>query len=564
MGIPRQDNELARAVEESIQPKPTVRAESQAVGLTRWLTVWAAADDCPVYWSPSRDVYLREFARKPGNDLLAGALSTVVAKVATTSWSLEGPERLVNFWRRNLLSRSDFGAGWSTMIQKWTFDYLTQDMGGAFERVRPIGQWDGACLGLNHLDVETLSLTGNPFWPAEYYPTLAGDEETDPDKLRGSTLNRSQLIHVSDNPSPSETRYNIGYCAVSRALTISRILMDVARYERERLSDLPPAGLLLLNNLSETQWQDMNTKYLAKEQRAGNEVWRQIMVAFGLDPAFRLTADILSFSQLPEHFDRRTQTEIAVYSIALAMRIDPREIWPVSSGTLGTASEANIMHLKARAKGPGLILHEIERSLNDGLTIPESVIFAFDFQDAEEDMQSAEIALTQAKFLKELVDPGVLSKLEARQWLVKQGLFDEDDLFDEDAIMEPETVAPVAPAGTMADEGAPAADGSGANGRTASAAELARSTSVDMGPRVRLWSDGRRQLLQKGYWAGYRARGPSGRSTPPRPLDGPAPVSDTERILRSVARDYAAGLMGPDVLADNVIAAEIERRARDG
>jgi hypothetical protein len=89
---------------------------------------------------------------------------------------------------------------------------------------------------------------------------------------------------------------NVGFCAVSRALTVARILMDIARYEREKLSDLPPAGLLLLNNLSQQQWGDLQKQYDTRQQQRGNTVWRQVMVAFGLDPSVPLSAEVSSRS----------------------------------------------------------------------------------------------------------------------------------------------------------------------------------------------------------------------------------------------------------------------------
>ncbi len=226
-----------------------------------------------------------------------------------------------------------------------------------------------------------------------------------------------------------------------------------------------------------------------------------------------LTAELISFSSLPEAFDKRTTTEIAVYSFALAFRIDPREIWPVSGGQLGTATETEVMHMKARAKGAGLLLTQIERSFNDGLTLPASLKFRFDYQDSEEDQAAAAIAQQKADFIRRLWEPantgeGLLSREEARAWLVKEGLFDEEDLL-------------------VIDEEGRAED-----------LEEAKSR-VDLGPLVRCYHDGRVVRL--------KAR--------PRQFMRP------DMALKAAAENYAAGKIGVGTLADFAIAAAVEGRA---
>ena len=455
-------------IDQSIQTRPTDTTAASPISnaIMGWLQVVADSDEAPPFWSRSRDAWLRQFVTTPGNDLLVGTVSTVAAKVCSTGWYLEGPERTVNLYRKMLLQASDFGAGWDSLISKVVWDYLTQDAGGWMERIR-MGE-DGAALGLAALDSQQMWITGNPEYPAEYQTSFSAKDE----KAERQPLHRSQFLHFVDMPSPRERLLGVGFCAVSRALTTARVLMDVTRYEREKLSDLPPAGLLLLNNMSQVQWQDLQTAYDTRQQQRGNEIWRQVMVAFGLDPALPLSAELFQFSQLPDAFDKRTQWELAVYSFALAFRIDPREIWPISSGTLGTATEAQVMHLKARAKGAGLLLSLIERGLNDGYTLPKNITFAFDFQDTEEDAQAVDIAKGKAEFIRKLWEPsgmgsdGIVTRDEARAWLVREGLFDEEDLL------------------TFDDEG------------RAEDVEAAKSR-VNLGPRVRAYRSGRVVRMQR-------------------------------------------------------------------
>ncbi|RKX64471.1 MAG: hypothetical protein DRP42_06325 [Tenericutes bacterium] len=58
---------------------------------------------------------------------------------------------------------------------------------------------------------------------------------------------------------------------------------------------------------------------------------------------------------------------------------------------MGTATEAKIQHLKAKAKGEGIIFSAIERQLNSPLSLPQELIFRFDYRDADEEIQKAEV-----------------------------------------------------------------------------------------------------------------------------------------------------------------------------
>jgi hypothetical protein len=260
-------------------------------------------------------------------------------------------------------------------------------------------------------------------------------------------------------------------------------LVDIARYKRERLSDLPPAGILLLNNLEKTKWQDMEAQYSAEERNKNNTVWRNVMVAFGMDPAVPATAELFEFSRLPEHFNEPEAIRIAVLSLALAFNMDVNEIWNVLGGQMGSAKEADVQHMKAKGKGPGAFLTETERGWNDGLSLPPGIVFQYDFADAEEDQLAAQIADTKAATIRKLWEPssatgaGIITTEEARQWLQLEGLV-TDELMTQ---------------GVMADES------------TADDVEAAKSMiRVDDSPRCKAYSDGRVVRMERKpmAWAG--------------------------------------------------------------
>jgi hypothetical protein len=410
----------------TIQDKPIVTGSPSSISsaVSNWvrLAVGASMSTAPAYWSTARDAWICDFIKQPGNDLLVGAVSTMIAKVAATGWFIEGPLELAKLYRNILLYWSDFGRGWDSFVSKWTEGFLCRDGGGLAERQRTsLTDRTGPSLGFAHLDESKCYYTDDPEESVIYTGGNA------PRKVH-----RANVMRIVDMPSGRDDMFNVGFCSVSRALTTAHVMMDLVRYKRERLSDLPPAGILFINNMQDVEWEDIMAKYDARQRNQGNTTWRDLMVAFGVDPAHPITTEMLSFSELPEHFNEKEAVELAVYTFALAFRMDARELWPVSSGPLGTATEAEIQHLKAKAKGPGIIFSVMERMLNDPLSLPQELKFQFDYKDTEEDKLAAEIAgqkMTNLRRGWEISpnDPNaerMLTTEEVRQMMVMENLVD--------------------------------------------------------------------------------------------------------------------------------------------
>lgn len=506
---PRRAIERARpdARKRSVQVEPPVPATQAASGIASSWSIWsflAAMDECPPYWSRARDQWLREFVYRTGNDLLAGVMATAVNKCVSIGFVLEGPERTVNLYRDIILRRSEFGAGYAKMVGKDAFDFFSQDSGAFRERMR-VSETDttGAAMGFAHFDAARCYLTGQSEYPVEYVDQLGAVHR----------LHYSQVQRYTDTPSPKETMYGVGFCSVSRAITTAHILVDIARYKRERLSDLPPAGILLLNNLEKSKWEDMERQYDAQERNKNNTIWRNVMVAFGLDPAIPASAELFEFSRLPEHFNEPEAVRIAVLSLALAFNMDINEIWSILGGQMGSAKEADVQHIKAKAKGPGAFLTETERGWNDGLTLPDNVTFRYDFADAEEDQLAAQIADTKAGTIRKLWEPasttgqGIITTDEARQWLALEGLV-SDELMAQ---------------GVMADES------------TAEDVEAAKSlVRVDDSPLCKAYSDGRMVRLERRpqRWVGFGAS----------PVERALPVAHWVIEFESAMREFKSAM----------------------
>jgi hypothetical protein len=285
-----------------------------------------------------------------GNDMLAGAHSTLVAKIASTGWYVEGPLSLAMLYRDILLNRIGWGAGWQHEISKWVDAFLSRDFGGTMERFRSsASDQSGPALGFAHLDESKCYPTGIPEWPIIYYNEKKGP----------IPLHRSQVAWIVDMPEHRDKYRGVGFCSASRTLGTGSIMHLLVTYKQQCLSDLPPAGIMFVSNMTRTQWEDIQDRYDARQHNRGNTVWRDLLTAF--------------------------------YSFALGYRVDPREYWPVSSGQLGTATETEIQHRKAKAKGEGVMFTAIERQFNGPNSLPGDLSFRFDYRDDEEDKVAAEI-----------------------------------------------------------------------------------------------------------------------------------------------------------------------------
>lgn len=418
------------------------RAEnlSQVAGGVWWFGA-SAEGEIAEWGSPRRDIDLREFVYRPGNDILQGAVSSMVKKFKAMNWVIEGPQRVVNRYQP-VMAEAEFGQGWGHLLAKVLADYLTQDKGAFIEligRGDPAGPIEGPVLGIAHLDAGLCQLTGNLTYPVLF---------NNPKDGLPHKLHASRVVHLVDMPSPSEVMLNTGFCAVSRVIASSQVLLKLARYKNEKLSDLPPAGIMAINNILPSQWDDMDARYERERRRQGQTYWANVMRVFGLDPQKPVSIDFTSFAQLPEQFDESSATEIYINIVALAFGVDVREFWPLSAGPLGTATETLVQHQKAKGKGVGDIISTLERAINWKI-LPPSVSFRFDFKDDEEDAQRVEINRQKVTTIMAMWQPpnaqaadfGIrppVSRDEIRQMLADNVPYFKEDFLEMDVTDEVE------------------------------------------------------------------------------------------------------------------------------
>lgn len=413
--------------------KLTVQDRTGSGGGIWWFHRHSEFDVSP-WWSPQRDLDLRAFVKRDGNDILAGAVSSVTKKFRAMNWVLEGPKTTVARMQQTL-SEAEFGNGWSTLIGKTVEDYSTVDRGTFWELIgegAPDQPMDGLPIGIAHLDSLNCILTGDPTYPVLYHGRNGVHK-----------MHATRVVHMVDMESPNANMNGIGFSACSRVVASSSILLLISQYKVERLEDLPPAGLLLLNNIMAHRWEDEKAGYERERRKLRNEIWANVMVVLGLDPEKPVSADFLNFSQLPEQYNEKDTLTNYINIVALAFGVDVREFWPMSTGNLGSAEEVEIMAQKAKGKGIGDLISTIERAVNWHI-MPKRVTFSFDFQDDDEDKLRADIEQTKVETILSMYDADPLKVGAANRDEVRQMLADNTSYFREEFLehdVSDETIA---------------------------------------------------------------------------------------------------------------------------
>jgi hypothetical protein len=424
----KQDNSNGKVEALSVQKRTEQENQIASIPSLFWFTRKDDGSEISAWWSPQRDFELREFWRRTGNDILQGAISSMVKKFKSLNYTIEGPQRVINRFSP-ILANAEFGVGWGLFLTKLLTDYLTQDKGAFWENIgagNPNGPISGPVLGIAHLDSQFCQLTGDPTFPVVFHNAK---------NSQSHKLHASRVVHVVDMASPNELFNNVGFCAVSRTIASSQVLLKLAKYKNEKLDDLPEAGMLLMNNILPNQFDDTKASYARERRRLGQEIWTSVMTLFGLDPAQPATAELISFANLPDAFNEQESTDIYAKIVALAFGVDVREFWPLSAGSLGTATESQVQAQKAKGKGVGELISAIERAIN-WKVLPESIEFKFDFQDDDEDKLRAEIDQVKVNTIMSMWRPDIANVSPVTSLEIRQMLADNVDYFSEDFLLE--------------------------------------------------------------------------------------------------------------------------------
>lgn len=365
------------------------------------------ADIVPAYAADSRkrDAWLAKIWRAEPH--LNGVVNSVVSIDKNRAFTITGGRNQTARYNTILRSVED-GEGWRYFMSKASESYYTSDLGTVTEVGRDAP--GGPARAFFHVDSQRCKLTGNRNNPLEYHPSAGGDMQT---------WAQGDYFRTVSLPSTNEEFHGLGYCAVSRAWTLVQLMMAVYEHDLEKLGARAPKGLLLLQNISEQQWDDaMKAREANLTQRERD--WFGGVATLAQEGVDQIDAKLVALSQLPDGFDLEKFTQLLMYGIALCFAYDPIEFWPVNAGALGRGRETEIQHMKATGKG-GL---DFILSFQDRLQreLPPTLLFEFEQRDVAGELKDAEVAKAWADVFAVYASSGILDREEVRQLMVDQGI----------------------------------------------------------------------------------------------------------------------------------------------
>jgi len=395
------------------EPSKQPRFAKEAGGYGGFLPLRLLAEmEPPDYAANSmrRDQWLRAVWRLEPH--LAGIINAVVLVDSNRGWTLTGGRNQVRRYTA-MLHNADGGMGWRHFFRKASLSYWCTDLGAIVEWGRDGA--NGPLRALYHVDSARCYLTGNPDYPLAYNPPRGPRQE----------WRASDFYRCASLPSDDEAFYGLGFCAVSRALELLRLLYAVMLHDQEQVAARAPKGLLLLQGISETQWLQSLQARKEEQDSLGRQYYGgvQVLASMGIE---QVDAKLVALSQLPQNFDAEKFMNLAMYGYALCFGYDPREFWPVSAGTLGTARETEAQALKASGKG-GM---DFPLSFQEGFQreLPPTLAYEFEQRDDEGELQASNVQKAKLDVAATAYQAGLmqgaplLSREEARILLAQAGV----------------------------------------------------------------------------------------------------------------------------------------------
>jgi len=369
---------------------------------------------------------------------------------------------------------------------------LTQDNGTFIEVIRAGDSPSAPVLGIQVLDAAQCVRTGVPDTPVIYT-----DRQGRMHKMRWY-----QVILLSEFPSTIESMYAVQYSAVTRVLRAAQVLRDYSLYKGEKVGGRFTEAIHVIGGVAQKHIDDIINRQ--KEQADNEGLVRYLMpvIVGSLDPQAEPRVVTLNLKSLPEGFDLDKELKWYIASLGLGLGRDYQDFAPLTSGNIGTAEQATILHMKARGKGPGHFMGTLEQAFNFYGVMPRTVTFEFEEQDIQEDRAEAEVSKSRWEAWKVGIDGGTLTPEVVQMMAFEAGEINEEQnamLLEQraEAAAQAEAIAgttPDVPAGDETlEEGEPVDIDSGA-----SDVDLQEGEPIDTPSKARGWLARKLPWLRKG------------------------------------------------------------------
>lgn len=383
----------------------------------------------PAWWSPARDKFLRQQVIQSPH--LSGAFYNMYAKMGAIPFkivpkdpSIKQHMKFADMYETALRENSGIKLGWADQYERWLGDHLTTD-NGAFFHIIGDGKLDkpliGMPLGVIHLDSIHCSRTSNYEFPVVYYDPVDGKKYK---------MHASRVMYRAQMPSPIYRMYGVGLSAASRCFMAAKSLMDIENYKAEKFGSRPPRKLLVGSGITGDQLAEAFAQAEMEMDNLGLKHYSK-MVAIGSND--EVDVKPIDLTEAPEGFSEEQSVQIGMFTIAMCLGIDARELWPATASG-ATKADALLSHMKARGKGPGQIIRIVEDMFNQKY-LPGFLQMVFDYQDDEQDKLKADIqeklALAREKNLKSFVtNPRVERQNMVEDNVISKEQFEDLELED--------------------------------------------------------------------------------------------------------------------------------------
>jgi hypothetical protein len=373
----------------------------------------------PTWWTPARDRALRKLWMS--SDFLSGAIYSMVAKMASIPLVISPRDPSVRKHVEeaktyaNLLNNlSQGGQGWRMAYELWLQDYFSQDNGGFFEILGPgdpAGMITGQRFGVRHLEAGRCIRTSSLEYPVVY--------RREDGKL--FKLHISRVMFKASLPSTLRTMNNVGFCAISRAATTAQYLNDITNYKLEKMGSRPTRAIVTIEGMNQQQALEAFKVAELQQRSEGLSHYSKFVLLSSPDP---IKVNKVDLASIPDGYNEEESIRNAIYTIALAFGVDPRELWAaVSAGA--TKADAALSHIKSRGKGPAEVIRSVEWMLN-ACYLPPHLKAEFDYQDDEEDALSSKIQFNRSQQVRNDLQTGVIDIRTARIKLTESGVYSKE------------------------------------------------------------------------------------------------------------------------------------------
>jgi len=378
------------------------------------------------WWSPRRDINLRELVKK--SDHLSSAMGKVTSYVASTPIKIKAKDtRSERFVRKaeeltarlHTFSGDGFMRGFYHAFVKFLNDYYTCDNGahclimGPGSANKPVTEaW-----GIYPLDSNRCTRTGNWEYPVVY-------RHLDNKKYK---LHYTKVITMERLASTQAEMFNVGFSSVSSIVETILTLTGMEHYQQERVGSRSP-NIIAQSSLPAEK---IFEAFYQAEQMAmakGFKHYNKMVVIGEVNKDERV--EFKHVNDGADQFDYRMKIVLSMFTMSLAFGVGARLLWP-NSDVGATKADAMIQNLQTRHSSPGQILSEFTNQLTLRYC-PKGYEAAADYQDDEQRLLNGRISDLHSRARERDGKSGTFSMRTMRQQALKDGSITAEQFeFDE-------------------------------------------------------------------------------------------------------------------------------------